>query len=167
MLEDPLPDMDAAEFCRRARLHPGGADAIILVITNRADTLPAVLDAGATDPYTTSLGPAALEVRLLIAERLVEQHARLRSREFRFRRLFDSGVAGVIIGDFNGNFKEANGAFLRMLGYTHSEMLAGKLNWETITPREALVSHIEDRAQTSRSYRSRSRPRRSLESCAR
>ncbi len=147
VVEDPLGDMTAAEFCRRARACPAGADAVILVITNREDDLPEVLDAGATDLYATSLGPAALKVRVLIAERLVEQHARLRDRELRFRRLFESGVAGVTISDFDGNFKEANDAFLRMLGYTRDEMLAGKLNWEVISPLDRLVPDTEDRAQ--------------------
>ncbi len=59
--EDLLPDMSAAEFRRRARAHPGSADAIILVITSHADAIPSVLDAGAGDLYTTSLGPEALE----------------------------------------------------------------------------------------------------------
>jgi PAS domain S-box-containing protein len=147
VVEDPLADMSAAEFCRQARACPGGADAVILVITSRDDELPAFLDAGATDLYATSLGPAALEIRVLIAERLVAQHARLKDRELRFRRLFESGVAGVTISDFDGNFKEANDAFLRMLGYTREEMLAGKLNWEVISPLDRLVPDTEDRAQ--------------------
>jgi two-component system cell cycle sensor histidine kinase/response regulator CckA len=147
VVEDALADMDAVEFCRRARSSPEGTDAVILVITGRDDTLPAVLDAGATDLYTTSLGPAALETRVLIAERLVGHHARLRDREVRFRRLFDAGVAGVTISDLDGNFKEANDAFLRMLGYTREEMLAGKLNWEVITPLDQLVPDTEARAQ--------------------
>lgn len=147
VLEDPLTDMTATQFCRRARACPGGADAVILVITSRDDELPAVLDAGATDLYATSLGPAALEIRLLIAERLVGQHARLREREHRFRQLFDAGITGVTISDLDGNFKEANPAFLRMLGYTRDEMLAGKLNWEAITLPDSLVPDIEARAQ--------------------
>jgi two-component system, cell cycle sensor histidine kinase and response regulator CckA len=147
VVEDALADMDAVEFCRGARASAEGADAVILVITSREDTLPAVLDAGATDLYTTSLGPAALETRLLIAERLVIQHAQLRDREMRFRRLFDAGVAGVTISDLDGNFKEANDAFLRMLGYTREEMLAGKLNWEVISPLDQLVPDVEARAQ--------------------
>jgi two-component system cell cycle sensor histidine kinase/response regulator CckA len=147
VVEDALADMDVVDFCRRARSGPEGADAVILVITGREDTLPEVLDAGATDLYTTSLGPAALETRLLIAERLVVEHARLRDREARFRRLFDAGVAGVTISDLDGNFKEANDAFLRMLGYTREDMLAGKLNWEVITPLDQLVSDTEARAQ--------------------
>jgi hypothetical protein len=147
VVEDPLVDMAATEFCRQARACPQGADAVILVITNRDAELPAVLDAGATDLYATSLGPAALEIRVLIAERLVLQHAKLRDRELRFRRLFESGVAGVTISDFDGNFKEANDAFLQMLGYTRQEMLAGKLNWEVISPLDRLVPDTEDRAQ--------------------
>jgi PAS domain S-box-containing protein len=34
-----------------------------------------------------------------------------------------------------------------MLGYTHQEMIGGKLNWETITPPDQLVPDIEARAQ--------------------
>jgi two-component system cell cycle sensor histidine kinase/response regulator CckA len=147
VVEDPLPDMSAQEFCRQARACPKGADVVILVITAREDELPAVLDAGATDLYATSLGVAALETRVLIAERLVAQHARLRDREFRFRRLFEAGITGVTIADFDGNFKEANAAFLGMLGYTHQDMIDGKVNWGTITPPDQLVPDIEARAQ--------------------
>jgi PAS domain S-box-containing protein len=147
VVEEPLADMAATEFCRAARANPGGADAVILVITKRHDELPAVLDAGATDLYVTSLGPAALESRVLIAERLVAEHARLKDWEVRFRRLFESGVAGVVISDFDGNFKEANDAFLRMLGYSRDEAPPGSLNWEVLTPPDRLVPDIEDRAQ--------------------
>jgi hypothetical protein len=147
VVEDPLTDMTAAAFCRQVRACREGADAVILVLTARDDQLAAVLEAGATDLYTTSLGPAALELRVRIAERLVADHARLRDRELRFRRLFESGVAGVTISDLDGNFKEANDAFLRMLGYTREEMLAGKLNWEVISPLERLVPDTEDLAQ--------------------
>jgi two-component system cell cycle sensor histidine kinase/response regulator CckA len=139
IVEDPLEDMSAAEFCRRARTSPTGADAIILVITARDDELPSVLDAGATDLYATSLGPAALEIRVLIAERLVLEHARLRDRERRFRQLFESGATGVTLSDFDGNLKEANDAFLKMLGYTHEEMRAGKLNWRVLIPGDGLT----------------------------
>jgi two-component system cell cycle sensor histidine kinase/response regulator CckA len=147
VVEDPLADMTATDFCRRARASPWGADAVILVITNGEGGLPAVLDAGATDLYITSLGPAALETRLLIAERLVSHHARLRNREIRFRRLFESGVAGVTIWDFDGKLNEVNDAFLAMLGYTREEMRAGKLTWEVITPPARLAADTEARAQ--------------------
>jgi PAS domain S-box-containing protein len=147
IVEDPLADMEVTDFCRQARACPEGRDAVILVITNRDEELPAVLDAGATDLYTTSLGPAALHTRVLIAERLVAEHARLRDRELRFRCLFEAGVAGVIISDDDGNFKEANDALLAMLGYTRDDMLAGRLSWEVISPLDGLVRDSEDRAQ--------------------
>jgi two-component system, cell cycle sensor histidine kinase and response regulator CckA len=147
VVEDSLSDMSAAEFCRKARGLSASEDAIILVITNHQDQLAVVLDAGATDLYPTSLGPSALEARILIAERLVIQHAKLRDRELRFRRLFDAGVAGVVISDLDGNFKEANPAFLRMLGYSTEDAAHGAVNWESITPPHRLVPDIEERAQ--------------------
>ncbi len=147
VVQDPLSDMDAAEFCRRARRLAAGEDAVILVLTDRHDELAVVLDAGATDLYPTSLGPSALEARILIAERLVIQHAKLRHRELRFRRLFEAGVAGVVISDLDGNFKEANPAFLRMLGYSAEDVAGGLVNWESITPPHRLVPDIEERAQ--------------------
>src|SRR5258708_5460783 len=61
VVEDPLADMTATEFCRQTRACPAGADTVILVIANHHDELSAVLEAGATDLYTTSLGTAALE----------------------------------------------------------------------------------------------------------
>jgi two-component system cell cycle sensor histidine kinase/response regulator CckA len=147
VVEDRMDDVAAGDFCRAVRAHPAGLDTVILVITSRDDRLPDFLEAGATDLYATSLGPEALQTRVLIAERLVIQQAKLKDRELRFRRLFDSGVAGVTISDFDGNFEEANPAFLTMLGYTQQDMLAGKLNWATITPLDRLVSDHEDRAQ--------------------
>jgi PAS domain S-box-containing protein len=147
VLEDPLPDMAGSDFCRRTRASLQGANAVILVIARREEEYPAVLDAGATDLYFTSLGPSALELRLLIAERLVVEHARLRDREARFRRLFESGVTGVTIEDLNRNFKEANDAFLGMLGYSQTEMRAGLLNWKLITPLDRVVPEMEAREQ--------------------
>jgi two-component system, cell cycle sensor histidine kinase and response regulator CckA len=147
VVQDPLPDMSAVDFCRKARRLSAGEIAVILVITNRHDELGMVLDAGATDLYPTSLGPNAFEARILIAERLVVQHAKLRDRELRFRRLFESGVAGVVISDLDGNFKEANPAFLRMLGYGADDVARGIVNWESITPPHRLVPDIEERAQ--------------------
>ena len=48
VVTDPLPDMSAAEFCRKARAVEEVADAVILVITASIEDLTGVLDAGAT-----------------------------------------------------------------------------------------------------------------------
>jgi two-component system cell cycle sensor histidine kinase/response regulator CckA len=147
ILEDPLADMSATDFCRRARACPAGTDAVILVIAGHEDERSAILEAGATDLYATSRGPSGLERWVLIAERLVGHHARFRLGELRFRRLFDSGVAGVTISDFDGHFKEVNDAFLGMLGYTRAEVLDGKMSWTQLSPPEDSPSESEGRAQ--------------------
>ena len=83
---------------------------------------------------------------MLIAERLVAQHTLLTDRERRFRRLFESGVTGVTLSDFDGNLKEANDAFLGMLGYTHDDMLAGTVELGSHhAPRPARPGHRSPR----------------------
>jgi two-component system cell cycle sensor histidine kinase/response regulator CckA len=147
VVEEPLGDMSAATFCHRARACPQGADAVIVVITNDDHELSAVFDEGASDVHITSPGPAALEARLRIAGRLVMQQARLKSSELRFRRLFESGGAGIVLWDLDGKLKQVNDAFLAMLGYTREEMLAGKLTWEAITPSDRLATDTQARTQ--------------------
>jgi PAS domain S-box-containing protein len=136
VVEDALADMSATDFCRKVRACSEGADAVILVITNRDDGLLAVLDAGATDLYATSLGPAALETRLLIAERLVAQQAKLRERErkraeealrtseTRYRLLFEQSPLPKFLYDFDSlRFLAVNEAAMRHYGYSHDEFL--------------------------------------------
>ena len=60
----------------------------------------------------------------------------LRQSESRFRRLFQSNIIGVIFPDIEGNITEANDAFLQMLGYTRSDLLARKMQWKEMTPPE-------------------------------
>ena len=60
----------------------------------------------------------------------------LRASEMRFRRLAESGVIGIIIGDGSGAVHEANDAFLQMLGYSREEMVAGEVDWIELTPPE-------------------------------
>ena len=47
----------------------------------------------------------------------------------------------------NGNLKEANPAFLCMLGYTADDVARGLVNWAHITPPHRLVPDVEERAQ--------------------
>ncbi len=60
----------------------------------------------------------------------------LRLSEARFARLAESGIIGIVIADVTGNTLEANDAYLRMVGYSREDMLAGKLNWNERTPPE-------------------------------
>jgi PAS domain S-box-containing protein len=56
--------------------------------------------------------------------------------EFRFRRLVDSNVQGVLFFDLKGRIIESNDAFLQIVGYTRQDLREGKLNWVTLTPPE-------------------------------
>jgi PAS domain S-box-containing protein len=70
------------------------------------------------------------------AQRAAEQA--LSQSETRFRRLAESNIIGVIIGDATGKLSYANDAYLEMLGYTREEFEAGKLRWRDATPPEHL-----------------------------
>jgi len=49
----------------------------------------------------------------------------LREREARIRRLVDSNIIGIFIGDSRGRILEANEAFLEMLGYNREDPCLG------------------------------------------
>ena len=56
-------------------------------------------------------------------------------REARIRRLVDSDVIGIVIWDLDGTLVDANDAFLDMVGYERTELIAG-LRWFDMTPPE-------------------------------
>lgn len=58
--------------------------------------------------------------------------------EQRYETIFDSDMVGIIASDLNGNIIEANDYFLRMVGYTRDELLAGKVSWVNLTAPEYL-----------------------------
>src|SRR6185369_9178873 len=80
-------------------------------------------------------------VRLFEAEKqrtLALAHANrdLAEREARIRRLVDANIIGIFIWDFDGRILEANEAFLRIVGYDHEDLIAGRIRWTDLTPPE-------------------------------
>ena len=63
----------------------------------------------------------------------------------RIARLVDSNIIAVRISDLDGRIVDANDAFLRIVGYSREEMLAGQLVIERLTPPE---HHAADGAAT-------------------
>ena len=61
----------------------------------------------------------------------------LRKSEARVRCLVDSNVIGIVIGDADGRFVEANGAFLKMTGFAKDELLSSRRGWNAMTPAES------------------------------
>ena len=54
------------------------------------------------------------------------------------RALFENSPIGMVIFDTEGRVHEANDAFLAMVGQTRSELEAGPLNWDDMTPASRL-----------------------------
>ncbi|HEY9607341.1 MAG TPA: response regulator [Allocoleopsis sp.] len=78
-----------------------------------------------------------------ISDRFLAEQA-LKASESRFRRLVAANMIGCTFWDISGKITDANDAFLRMVGYTRDDLLAGKLNWKTMTPAEQL--HLSEQA---------------------
>lgn len=75
-----------------------------------------------------SLAASALEDSRLYSE--------LREREAKIRCLVDANIIGISTVDIGGPILEANGAYLRMLGYERNDLVLGRLNWTELTPPE-------------------------------
>ncbi len=66
--------------------------------------------------------------------RAVEAVDALTVSEARFRRLVESNIVGISFGTLDGTIREANDAFLKLLGYTVEELHAGALKWDALVP---------------------------------
>ncbi|MDZ7991817.1 MAG: PAS domain S-box protein [Nostoc sp. EfeVER01] len=60
----------------------------------------------------------------------------LRESEAKFRSVVESNMIGIGFWSQDGEITEANDALLNMVGYTREELLAGKINWQDLTPTE-------------------------------
>ncbi|PNY79562.1 sensor histidine kinase [Deinococcus koreensis] len=78
-----------------------------------------------------------------ITERELGQVA-LQESEARFEALADITPVGIVVGDMEGRLEYANDAYLRLVGFSRSELEAGTLNWLTLTPPE--WRHTDERA---------------------
>jgi len=73
----------------------------------------------------------------------------LQEREARIRRLVDSNIIGIFIGDSRGRIIEANDAFLEMLGYGHDDVISGRMRWTKLTPTDWAPADEDALAQLS------------------
>ncbi len=60
----------------------------------------------------------------------------LAEREARIGRLVEANIIGIFIRDIGGGIVEANDAFLRMVGYSRDDLVAGRLLGAELTPPE-------------------------------
>jgi two-component system cell cycle sensor histidine kinase/response regulator CckA len=76
----------------------------------------------------------------------------LQQSQDRLQRLTSAGIIGMIVTESSGLIREANDAFLTLLGYTRAELEAGLLRWDRLTPSEwdgvnaRLVDELRERS---------------------
>ena len=70
-----------------------------------------------------------------ITERLEAERV-VRESEERLRRALEIETVGVIFFTMDGVITGANDAFLRMGGYSHGDVAAGRVRWDELTPPE-------------------------------
>lgn len=70
-----------------------------------------------------------------ITERKRAEEA-VKESEWRFRRVVESNMFGVIFADLAGGVHYANSYFKDLLGYSDDEIAAGEVRWDQLTPPE-------------------------------
>jgi PAS domain S-box-containing protein len=58
----------------------------------------------------------------------------IEDRERRIRRLVDADIVGIFSWHLEGQILEANGVFLRIVGYDREDLLSGRLRWTEANP---------------------------------
>ncbi|MEG4029275.1 MULTISPECIES: PAS domain S-box protein [unclassified Microcoleus] len=71
----------------------------------------------------------------------------LRQSESKFKAIVDSNMIGLIFWDLDGRIIDANAAFLTTVNYTRDELLAGRVNWQEMTPPEYVSIDTEKVAE--------------------
>jgi PAS domain S-box-containing protein len=94
-------------------------------------------------PFVREDKPAALIIFQDITRRKWALQA-LRDSENLFRQVVDSGMVGILFWDIHGHITHANSAFLRMVGFSHEDVLAGRVHWKELTAPEH--AHLDERA---------------------
>jgi len=80
-----------------------------------------------------------------------ERADQLAASEARVRRLVDANIVGIVIADIHGKVREANDAYLKIIGYDRDDLAAGRINWRDLTPPEydAVMHAAQDEARRS------------------
>ncbi|MEH2121522.1 MAG: PAS domain S-box protein [Nostoc sp.] len=93
--------------------------------------------------FTVLIWQSAAVIERLSHQRDLAQEA-LRTYEAKLGSFVDANVIGILFSDVYGSIQQANDEFLRMIGYTREDLLAGRLSWSNITAPEYL--YLDERS---------------------
>jgi PAS domain S-box-containing protein len=132
-----MPRMDGFALLRALRASPATRGIPVILLSARAGEEAVVdgLERGADDYLLKPFSARELltRVRAHFDAARVRTSA-LRASEARLRCLAESGIIGITVSDASGRILEANDAFLRMVGCSREELLAGEVVWELLAP---------------------------------
>jgi PAS domain S-box-containing protein len=80
-----------------------------------------------------------LLLRRTLTKTIREGKQRFKSAEYKFNKLYESDVIGILISTYDGVVLEANDAFLNMVGYTRSDLTHFKILWEEVITEESKI----------------------------
>jgi two-component system cell cycle sensor histidine kinase/response regulator CckA len=141
-----LPDMDGLELV--ARLQEISTLTEVVVLTGNASVESAV-GAMRQNSVDYLLKPVQVDELLRVASmatgrwqrKVVEE--KLREMDERFRVVVESDLLGIMFWSKEGQILDCNNAFLKMIGYTREDLIAGRINTLEMTPREWRAKTIE------------------------
>ncbi|HLO88285.1 MAG TPA: ATP-binding protein [Nostocaceae cyanobacterium] len=70
--------------------------------------------------------------------------ADLRRYQEKLESLVNANIIGILFSSVFGRIEQANEEFLRLIGYTQQDLVAGRVNWRNLTPPEYL--HLDEQA---------------------
>jgi PAS domain S-box-containing protein len=142
-----MPRMDGFALLRALRHSAQTRTIPVILLSARAGEEAVVegIDQGADDYLPKPF--SARELMTRVRRRFAAAEARttaLRASENRLRRLAESGIIGITVSDPHGRIVEANDAFVKMVGCTRDELLAGEVVWELLAPK--VPGHVQGKA---------------------
>jgi PAS domain S-box-containing protein len=128
LLDVKLPDVSGFEVVRRLRSDPATAGIPLVHLSATSITSAEQVRGleGGADAYLTH----PVEPMVLVAT--LNALLRVRRAEARYRRVFETGLLGIVNWDARGVVLDANDAFLRLVGWDREAVKAGRLRWDAL-----------------------------------
>lgn len=134
-----------------AAFRAASGDAPVFLVVDAADEAAALraLDDG-VDDYVLADAAARLVPALRRAVASRRERAQLAERAARLDNIVRSGIVGLIVSEHGGSVLEANDAALAVLGHPREDLLAGRVDWLTVTPPEWRAASLAAREIAAR-----------------